>query len=52
MLIGFGNVIVIWEVLDGIFVNFRGSSKCFEAFFVDVEEVWREWDGLSCEVWE
>jgi hypothetical protein len=52
VLIGFGNVIVIWEVLDDIIVDFGGGSKCFKAFFVDVEEVRREWDRFSCEVWK
>jgi hypothetical protein len=46
----FGSEIVIWEVLDDIFVDFRGSSKCFKVFFVNVKEVQRERDGFSCEV--
>jgi hypothetical protein len=52
MLISFVNVIVVWEVLDVIFIDFGGNSKCFEAFFIDVKEVRREWDGFSCEVWK
>jgi hypothetical protein len=48
----FGNGIVIWEFFVKVIVDFGGSSKCFEAFFVDVEEVWREWDGFLCEVWK
>jgi hypothetical protein len=52
MLIGFGNGVVVWEFLNIVFINFGSVSKCFKVFFVNVEEVRREWDGLSCEVWK
>jgi hypothetical protein len=51
-LIVFRNGIVIWEFFVKVVVNFGGSSKCFEVFFINVEEVQREWDGFLCEVWK
>jgi hypothetical protein len=52
MLIVFVNGNVVWEFFVNVVVDFGGGAKCFETFFVDVEEVWREWDRFSCEVWK
>jgi hypothetical protein len=48
----FVNGNVVWKFFVNVVVDIRGGAKCIKAFFIDVEEVRREWDGLSCEVWK
>jgi hypothetical protein len=40
----------VWEVFVDVFVDVRSLSKCFEAFRIDVEEVWGKWDQFSGEI--
>jgi hypothetical protein len=48
-------VLVISEIkfeVSNVVVDVFGRSKLFEAFRVDIEEVWGKGDGFSSEVWE